>query len=121
MAFWQWYDGKVTLERSYLFGSFAAGLVAGIALCGWGLPKSVSWEEINDLEPVPRESPAFPGTWHLGPFVCDDDCSGHLAGWRWARKHRLTSVADCHGTSGSFVEGCVYFVGVMGYEPDATF
>jgi hypothetical protein len=37
---------------------------------------------------------------------CTRDCSGHRAGWYWARKHKLAQAAQCNGTSNSFNNGC---------------
>lgn len=38
--------------------------------------------------------------------LCTQDCSGHAAGFEWARDHGVTDVAECSGDSQSFVEGC---------------
>ena len=36
---------------------------------------------------------------------CTKDCSGHRAGWYWARKHNK-SATQCNGSSQSFKNGC---------------
>lgn len=43
-------------------------------------------------------------------FECTDDCSGHIAGYRWAERHGISSILDCAGNSESFAEGCEAFV-----------
>ncbi len=42
-------------------------------------------------------------------YACTDDCSGHKAGYEWAKKNGLTDPAECGGKSKSFVEGCRSF------------
>lgn len=42
-------------------------------------------------------------------YPCTKDCSGHKAGYDWAKKKNITDPADCHGRSQSFVEGCRAF------------
>jgi len=39
-------------------------------------------------------------------YECADDCSGHKAGYEWARKKGITDSYDCGGNSQSFIEGC---------------
>lgn len=41
---------------------------------------------------------------------CTDDCSGHEAGFEWARDNDLADESECSGDSNSFVEGCEQFV-----------
>jgi hypothetical protein len=36
---------------------------------------------------------------------CTKDCSGHRAGWYWARKHKKAAT-NCDGSSQSFKNGC---------------
>jgi hypothetical protein len=40
------------------------------------------------------------------PYGCTQDCSGHDAGYEWAKDHDVTDAGDCGGDSQSFVEGC---------------
>ncbi|HPD74384.1 MAG TPA: hypothetical protein PLX95_03875 [bacterium] len=39
-------------------------------------------------------------------YGCTQDCSGHNAGWEWAREKGITDPSDCGGKSESFIEGC---------------
>ena len=41
---------------------------------------------------------------------CTGDCSGHNAGFDWARDHDITDESDCSGYSQSFIEGCQTYV-----------
>jgi hypothetical protein len=41
---------------------------------------------------------------------CTEDCSGHYAGFNWAREQGVTDSSDCSGDSDSFVEGCEAYV-----------
>lgn len=43
-------------------------------------------------------------------YSCSDDCSGHEAGYDWAKENRIEYVSDCSGNSGSFIEGCEAWV-----------
>lgn len=39
------------------------------------------------------------------PYGCADDCSGHDAGFEWAKNNGITD-GSCYGDSQSFIEGC---------------
>jgi len=39
------------------------------------------------------------------PYGCTDDCSGHEAGFEWAKENDVTD-GSCYGDSESFNEGC---------------
>jgi hypothetical protein len=48
-----------------------------------------------------------------GDEGCTLDCSGHVAGFAWAREHNITDENDCdaHGDAdSSFAQGCKAFV-----------
>jgi hypothetical protein len=40
------------------------------------------------------------------PSDCTEDCSGHDAGFEWARDQGITDESECDGQSQSFIEGC---------------
>jgi len=40
-----------------------------------------------------------------GFMDCTEDCSGHEAGFAWAKTHEIDDDSDCHGDSDSFVKG----------------
>lgn len=42
--------------------------------------------------------------------VCTTDCSGHIAGFEWAKSNDVWKHEKCVGYSNSFVEGCRIFV-----------
>jgi hypothetical protein len=44
---------------------------------------------------------------------CTQDCSGHDAGFAWARDNGISDSSDCSGDSQSFVEGCQAYVGAL--------
>jgi hypothetical protein len=52
--------------------------------------------------------------------TCTEDCSGHDAGYDWARDHDVTDPSDCSGRSQSFVEGCETYASAVedSDEPD---
>lgn len=37
---------------------------------------------------------------------CTEDCSGHEAGFEWAKEQGIADPSECGGNSDSFVEGC---------------
>ena len=41
-----------------------------------------------------------------GTSDCTDDCSGHNAGFEWAKEHEVFDPEKCTGDSNSFIEGC---------------
>lgn len=43
-------------------------------------------------------------------YQCTQDCSGHKAGYEWAKKKGITDKINCTGKSKSFVEGCYAYV-----------
>jgi hypothetical protein len=45
-----------------------------------------------------------------GGYQCTDDCSGHAAGYEWAKEHEIDDEAKCpEGNSQSFHEGCLAY------------
>ncbi len=47
----------------------------------------------------------------FGGFECQDDCSGHAAGYRWAEERGIDSADECPTEQDrSFREGCLAFV-----------
>jgi len=40
---------------------------------------------------------------------CTEDCSGHDAGFEWAKEQGVTDRSECSGDSQSFIEGCEAF------------
>jgi hypothetical protein len=43
-------------------------------------------------------------------YPCTDDCSGHEAGYEWAKDNYINDEDDCASQSQSFSEGCVTYV-----------
>jgi hypothetical protein len=50
----------------------------------------------------------MPETFH--GYACTQNCSGHEAGFQWARNNDITDKDDCTGNSQSFIEGCEAYV-----------
>lgn len=42
-------------------------------------------------------------------YACTKDCSGHRAGYEWAKRKGIADPVECGGKSKSFVEGCRSF------------
>lgn len=38
--------------------------------------------------------------------TCTQDCSGHDAGFEWAKDRGISDESECGGNSQSFIEGC---------------
>ena len=49
---------------------------------------------------------------------CTDDCSGHDAGFEWAKDHDILDSSNCGGKSQSFIEGCEAYAEAAGGEVD---
>ena len=45
-----------------------------------------------------------------GSGDCTSDCSGHDAGWQYAKEHELSDASQCTGDSDSFVAGCKSYI-----------
>ena len=58
--------------------------------------------DASDVNPEDVEQPDFNG--------CIHDCSGHEAGFEWARNNDVTDEIECGSRSQSFHDGCVQFV-----------
>ncbi|MDD2270127.1 MAG: hypothetical protein PHG60_00865 [Candidatus Dojkabacteria bacterium] len=43
-------------------------------------------------------------------YECDEDCSGHEAGYNWAEEKGISAKESCTGKSESFIEGCETYV-----------
>lgn len=43
-------------------------------------------------------------------FDCTDDCSGHEAGFEWAKENDIDERGDCESYNQSFIEGCETYV-----------
>jgi hypothetical protein len=46
----------------------------------------------------------------FGGYRCTKDCSGHKAGYDWAKKKNIRDPKDCASKSQSFTEGCLVYV-----------
>lgn len=43
-------------------------------------------------------------------YECTSDCSGHKAGYEWAKEKSIEEYSNCGGHSNSFIEGCKAYV-----------
>lgn len=50
--------------------------------------------------------------------TCTDDCSGHDAGFEWAKENDITEGSQCSGNSPSFIEGCEAFASAIEEQVD---
>lgn len=41
---------------------------------------------------------------------CKRDCSGHVAGYNWAKKNKIVKIELCSGNSKSFIDGCRMYI-----------
>lgn len=53
-------------------------------------------------------------------YDCTVDCSGHKAGYDWAKKKNIKSHDECGGRSRSFIEGCYAWVDSQGDNSDQS-
>jgi|GEM_PF-4218481 hypothetical protein len=59
----------------------------------------------TDASKLPRYHPPKRGLNFHG-YPCTVDCSGHKAGYDWAKRKGITDPSQCTGKSRSFIEGC---------------
>lgn len=50
------------------------------------------------------------GRWFFRGNQCSDDCSGHIAGYEWAKEMDFLEYEKCKTGNTSFDEGCESFV-----------
>ena len=55
------------------------------------------------------QSPRPTATPTPSTYACRSDCSGHRAGYDWARNRGISDANQCTGNSQSFIEGCRAF------------
>ena len=117
----QWWDEQPRVHMSWcvVLGLLAFWMASGLSSRADAL-RSVREHIRSDMEPVPRRSVAFPDRVMLGDYECTQNCSGHLAGWRWAALNNVDHIDDCGGLgpSDSFHEGCALFVDQLGYPTE---
>ena len=95
---------------------FSVGVLSqALAACGSSSPSDsrypdrfVAEREFDEDAAIERatEELAFETYSSIGePFGCTEDCSGHEAGFEWAKQNEITD-GWCGGNSESFIEGC---------------
>lgn len=50
------------------------------------------------------------------PWDCTGNCSGHQAGYNWAKKNNIMNPLACEGNSNSFNAGCEYYFQEMEHK-----
>ena len=100
----------------WVFGAlFVAGLIVGAVISTATLRPAPTRSEMRSLSVEPRENIPFPGRWSFGPYACEGECAGHIAGWEWARELSVTNEDECRNSgSTAFYEGCRYYLEVAG-------
>jgi hypothetical protein len=103
---------RARFDASHMLVATLVGVVLGVALPNRHVMPD---DDARTLSVEPRANLAFPEKTMFGPYTCTADCSGHFAGWNWARENRLRDADQCRGSgSDSFFEGCMYFLKVTG-------
>lgn len=81
-------------------------------VCQDGLARTIS---ISEEMPIQSTT----GQLYFKGNVCSKNCSGHMAGYRWAKARRISNRGRCIVNSESFTEGCLsYVAGTMGEGHD---
>jgi hypothetical protein len=57
----------------------------------------------------PRYRAPLPDATFHGDACTTPECSGHQAGYAWARRKGITDPGQCSGKSQSFVDGCIAY------------
>jgi hypothetical protein len=85
---------------------------------GDGESDTLAAHEDVDLETTSDESSdmTFEDVGDVG--LCTEDCSGHDAGFEWAKDNDITDASDCGGKSQSFIEGCEAYAETLEDQSD---
>lgn len=77
-------------------------------------------EQSQQVETQIQNQPVYyqPPAQTFGDYPCTQDCSGHQAGYDWAKDKDISSTDDCGGNSQSFIEGCYEYVNEYYPDPD---
>lgn len=91
---------KITIV---FWGSLAVFIFWLLFLSNSGKKPAYIREEFNNGKVIemPVDDSVTSGNWR-----CTGDCSGHEAGYDWAKEKGITDPGDCGGKSRSFIEGC---------------
>lgn len=85
--------------------------IVGICLAIWAYHVSTRQSQVQPFVYTPYTPPQSTYTpptsdaYFMG-YPCTDDCSGHRAGYQWAKDSGIDDPDDCRGKSNSFIEGC---------------
>jgi hypothetical protein len=86
-------------------GNSSPTSTSGAAYESSGLGTEAEFDEDEALERAVSEI-SYESYSSVGePYGCSDDCSGHNAGFEWAKNNEVTD-GICGGNSQSFEEGC---------------
>ena len=69
-------------------------------------------DEKASIASIGRTTPvmSMTGRWFYKGRTCLDDCSGHIAGYEWAKKRDFLDYEECSTGNSSFDEGCELYV-----------
>jgi hypothetical protein len=74
---------------------------------------SESTDQAVDLESAAEELQSEEFSEVGDTTTCTNDCSGHDAGFEWAKENDILDPSDCGGNSRSFEEGCETYAEAM--------
>ena len=99
----------------YGLGRVVALIIVGALACQCSQGNEERSEAATEDQIADRAADIRAGTYDdtHGDEGCTSDCSGHDAGFEWAKDNGITSEDNCssHGDSdGSFAEGCKAYV-----------
>jgi hypothetical protein len=99
----------------YGLGRVVALIIVGALTCQCSQGNEERSEAPKEDQVADRAADIRAGSYEdaRGDEGCTSDCSGHEAGFEWAKDNDITSEDDCssHGdTDGSFAEGCKAYV-----------
>jgi hypothetical protein len=99
--------------------SVVAVLACCVFLAGCGSSAEPAPEDVDQAYDNAADSLADADFEDVGDTSqCTQDCSGHDAGFAWARDNGISDSSDCTGDSQSFVEGCQAYVDALDEEAD---
>lgn len=63
----------------------------------------------NSEHPMITQQGVFAPKLYFGWYACTQDCSGHIAGYEWAKEKSIYNSLQCGGNSQSFIEWCYVY------------
>lgn len=112
---------KYIVLAAVLFSSVAVAHDGRVNKWGCHRDRTTGSLHCHSVEPGELEykkEASFPGYNFFKGSQCQTDCSGHIAGYAWAKDNELDSCGGLSGNSSSFVKGCELYIDEASFTDD---